>query len=474
MISFYIETFPPTSEDSFSIIEPPKSILDPSREYSLLRLAMDSLSPPTVRLTITNDLFEQGDLDEAWHNITGEGRVGPGRGYGNEWAEHADISKDEKMQKSWTSIMDLLKKLGNFEVPMPPPTLPTPIQSPSPTTESLFHPDEIVDSSAKKAGPSSEKKKKPKKPKKKMAKVDPSQAPTEPEAPRSAPPQEKPNSPRPNEVSSTSPVKATQPPDRNVKPDSGASPAKIDTQITREAENAYPSPTSGYPSSPEATTRHEPLYHYSHTSRQAREPSRGGRGPKKHTTRPSANLKDRLSDAGKDAAAATSQNLGSGQYQPTATAAAPSTGDTKGEAKGDLQSAHKSAETAASASFSTTDTADGTGASRTGGRTGADEGFRGRAIFRGKGRRGRDAHPAHDGVGAAKAGAAGGGYGRGRGANANGAAAAASASGGPGRHFGNAEGGRGRWSRGQAGRGRGDSARGRAAGSGAVADPLAG
>ena len=469
MISYYIETFPPTSEDSFAIYEPPKNISDSSREYSLLRLAMDSLSLPTVRLTITNHLFEQSDLDDAWKYITGEGRAGPGRGYGNEWAGRAKISNDDKMQKSWTSIMDLLKNQGNFKVPMAPPTLPTPVQSPSPTTENLLQPDRIVDSSTRKVGPSSEKKKKTKKPKNKVNKVDPSQTPTEPEAPRSAPPQENPDIQGSKEVSSTSPVKSTQPPDLSseitVKPDSGPIPAKIDTQITREAENAYPSPTSGYPSSPEATSRHESLYHYSHTSEQAHEPSRGRRRPQKHNKRPSSNLNDPVAHAGNDATASV-PNVRSGRYQPTA--AAPTTGDTKSDSKGNTRSAHGHAETAAPSSpASTANTTDGTGASRTGGRNGADEGVRGRAFFRGKARRGRGADSTHDGIGAAKE-RTGGGYGRGRGANANGAA------GGSERRFGYAEGDRGRWSRGQAGRGRGDSERGRAAGRGVVAEPLAG
>ncbi|PVF98783.1 hypothetical protein CPB86DRAFT_704508, partial [Serendipita vermifera] len=63
---FFLGRYPPSEPDSTAVLSPPKTPAESNGSYSLLRLAMDSLSLTMVQAIIKEKLYDQTDLEEAW------------------------------------------------------------------------------------------------------------------------------------------------------------------------------------------------------------------------------------------------------------------------------------------------------------------------------------------------------------------------------------------------------------------------
>ncbi|KAG8838081.1 hypothetical protein FRC18_006392 [Serendipita sp. 400] len=130
LASLFLEAFPPAEEGSMPIIEPPKIPPELTQEYSLLRLAMDSCSIQMVKLVISNNLFEESDLQDAWDFLSSPaGQAGPSGGYGSENPLKTEKIIDPAEFSMWSKIRTTVRDLGSYEEPSIPRPL-TPMSQP--------------------------------------------------------------------------------------------------------------------------------------------------------------------------------------------------------------------------------------------------------------------------------------------------------------------------------------------------------
>ncbi|KAG8805439.1 hypothetical protein FRC17_005511, partial [Serendipita sp. 399] len=281
LLSLFLEKFSPTDESSMPIIEPPKTPPDFTQEYSLLRLAMDSVSVQAVNLVMSNSLFDEKDLLDAWDFLNSPaGQAGLDPGYADEYPSRKEETLDDVYSSSWLQIRDVIRNFGSFEEPS---TLfearpLTPTSQPSGQDFSAFE--------LKNANPRSDKSqlgpKKAKKQRKKRATQQtmvhaeipdlpaeantpavPSHYPLHEEEPQTAPAY--PLTPQIStgplasslleyEEAQTIPIFPIDVEDTKVSSKQRAAPPSVkvridvDVPLAKNPEEAYPSPASGYPS----------------------------------------------------------------------------------------------------------------------------------------------------------------------------------------------------------------------------------
>ncbi|KAG8767244.1 hypothetical protein FRC15_005804 [Serendipita sp. 397] len=140
LASLFLEAFPPAEEGSMPIIEPPKIPPELTQEYSLLRLAMDSCSIQMVKLVISNNLFDESDLQDAWDFLSSPaGQAGPSGGYGSENPLKTERTIDSAEFSMWSKIRTTVRDLGSYEEPSIPRPL-TPMSQPPAVDPSASEP----------------------------------------------------------------------------------------------------------------------------------------------------------------------------------------------------------------------------------------------------------------------------------------------------------------------------------------------
>jgi hypothetical protein len=109
IFTFFLNRYPFSEQDSAAVLSPPKTSSE-SRGYSLLRMAIESLSVPMVQAILKEKLYDQADLEEAWNVVNTQEELL--QSYGNEHQHRKPGFAD--LETAWKDIEVVIMKTGDF------------------------------------------------------------------------------------------------------------------------------------------------------------------------------------------------------------------------------------------------------------------------------------------------------------------------------------------------------------------------